>query len=495
MGEDLSVKSNEAGKGRTLQLRKEVSKLPAVGPRMAVRGPSNSPQHFMGPMTCPYPGPSFEPTRRTSRPWAGVFVILFFLSVSCSNESGPLPADVGDTEPDHAENFDVSPPEDTGREISTDSYVEGDGEAEDASWSEPDVSVDDASIAEDTQGDSGHPDIDASDALVSDVFDPDVDEGPCLESHCVPEGYVYVPSGRFTMGAPPSEPGFHPERENGQHDVILTRGFFIKQTVVTQGEWAAVMGSRPAYFGHCGDDCPVERVNWWEMLAYANALSESEGLPRCYNLTACTGRVGEGCRPTDRDGGQRCVGYVCSVAALGALDLDCAGYRLPTESEWEYAARAGTSGAFVTASGAMTQWDASTVDVEMNHIAWYKGNSAVSYPGGVDCSGWYDGAVSCGTHPVAQKAPNGWGLHDVTGNVWERVWDWFGAYPEPGSLVTDPVGPSTGTTRTMRGGTFALSGQYLRVAYRTSPGPEHRFHNVGFRLVRTARTVQDDDVF
>ncbi|MFU8804992.1 MAG: formylglycine-generating enzyme family protein [Bradymonadaceae bacterium] len=147
-------------------------------------------------------------------------------------------------------------------------------------------------------------------------------------------------------------------------------------------------------------------------------------------------------------------------------------------------ARAGTTTAFLTESGMLEEWSSTTLDLEANQIAWYRGNSAVNYEGGVECSDWYAEALTCGTHPVAQKEPNDWGLYDVTGNVWELVWDWAGDYPDPGSSVVDPLGPETGSARRMRGGAFASAGQYLRVAYRTGMAPHGRWNNIGFRLVR-----------
>lgn len=311
--------------------------------------------------------------------------------------------------------------------------------------------------------------------------DTECASGYCSPNGCAPAGWSFVPAATFIMGAPTDERGFHTGRENGQHTVTLTRDFLVSQTVVTQGQWRSLMGNEPSYHSSCGDECPVERITWFGMLAYANALSAREGLPECYDLRDCVGTAGAGCRP-DLD---HCNGYVCDVAAVATPDLDCLGYRLPTESEWEYFARAGRTTAFLTASGLLADWSPAVLDPELDAIAWYISNSAVTYTPAYDCSIWYAGAGPCGPQAVAQKLPNDWGLYDITGNVYERVWDWSGDYPAPGSSVIDPTGQPTGTQKRMRGGSFNLWGQYMRVAYRTGPIPAAAYYNIGFRLVRT----------
>ena len=259
----------------------------------------------------------------------------------------------------------------------------------------------------------------------------------------VSDGYVEVKAGSFQMGSPTSEPDR--ETDETQHQVTLTRDFFLKTTEVTQGEWRAVMGNNPSYFSSCGDDCPVESVSWYDSLAYLNALSKSEGVEACYELSGCSGTAGGGCSRA-----YACTGnYSCTVKFKG---LDCKGYRLPTEAEWEVAARAGSTGKYSDGS--------SSPDA----VAWHSGNSDSK------------------THTVSQKSANAWGLYDMHGNVWEWTWDWSGDYP---AKATDPQGADSGTYRVFRGGSWYVGAANARSASRGRSGPAGRYGSLGFRPARS----------
>ena len=259
-----------------------------------------------------------------------------------------------------------------------------------------------------------------------------LDVAPTSSPRAVPTGTTYtnsvgavlvkIPAGRFTMGSPSAESGR--DDDEGQVQVELTRSFWLMTTEVTQGQYRTVTGENPSHFK--GDDLPVEKVSWLDAVNYANALSEREDLSACYGVIGTTVTWPEG--------------------------LSCTGYRLPTEGEWEYAARGGEG-----------------------HV--YSGSDTLS------AVGWYTENSGSTTHAVGGKAPNAFGLYDMTGNVWEWVWDWYGS-TLPGGR--DPLGPEAGSFRVFRGGSWFNSALYLRVAYRGWHYPDYRGTDFGFRLARTS---------
>jgi formylglycine-generating enzyme required for sulfatase activity len=253
------------------------------------------------------------------------------------------------------------------------------------------------------------------------------------------------------MGSPPGELCRLANEE--QHLVTLTRPFEISAFEVTQGAYQALMDDNPAAFSACGPSCPVESVRWSDAAAYCNYLSGKAGLLKCYS---CVGKDGKYARPHD-----------CSVrppydgSTPGKTVVDCPGYRLPTEAEWEYAYRAGVGAALH--NGPI---DSCYSDGNAGAIGWYTINS-----GGT-------------THEVGLKTPNAWGLYDMAGNVWEWVNDWYqvdlGADP-----AIDPTGPKAGKAKVLRGGSWITSAGSIRAAYRNQNVRYKTFSFVGFRVART----------
>ena len=237
---------------------------------------------------------------------------------------------------------------------------------------------------------------------------------------------VQICPGEFDMGSPEGEPSRG--LDEVLHRVRITRPFQIRATEVTQGEWEAVMGATPSRFSECGPACPVETVSWFDAVEFCNALSRSERLEECYEIEGQTVRWPRG--------------------------LDCLGWRLPTEAEWEYAARAGTTTAYHTGDG----------EAALGRAGWYDGNSGRR------------------THPVGRKEANAWGLSDMHGNVWEWVWDWYGPYAGD---ATDPAGPQTGDSRVRRGGSWLGTARSCRAAFRGRFRPGLRYDSLGFRPARS----------
>jgi formylglycine-generating enzyme required for sulfatase activity len=264
-----------------------------------------------------------------------------------------------------------------------------------------------------------------------------VREGGTIYTNTIGMDFSLIPAGSFVMGSPdgngdtshrpvwPAEGGrYFYER---QHVVTLTKSFYMQTTEVTQGQWLEVMGgTNPSHFYCCGMDCPVEQVSWNDARNFINALNAREDR----TLISCLSH-----------------GY-CK-------------YSLPTESQWEYAARAGTVTAFYNGDITNTGSNCNS-DPGLDEIAWYCGNA-----GGT-------------THPVAGKAANNWGLYDMSGNVWEWCEDLWGNYPD--GPVTDPAGGTTGTIRVFRGGSWNDYARTARSADRIDNSPGNSYNYLGFRV-------------
>ena len=276
---------------------------------------------------------------------------------------------------------------------------------------------------------------------------------------------VTVPGGTFTMGSPVDEPGRGDDET--QHPVTLSSGFQMTAHEVTQCQFQEVMGYNPSKFRPLGTDAthPVEQVSWYDALAYANKKSEADGLDACFVLSdiVCADDTPGDASTYCRSNG----GIAEAVVALDGVSsvYDCDGYRLPTESEWEHAARAGTSTAVYT--GDLVQRACTPVDPLLDAIGWYCGNAGQS------------------THEVGGKIPNAWGLYDVIGNVLEWCWDGYAStYPGP---ATDPEGDADAYFRVVRGGSAQFDGAArCRSAHRGAHTPGFRDRFLGFRIVRTA---------
>ena len=280
------------------------------------------------------------------------------------------------------------------------------------------------------------PDVGIPDAPPSCVH-PKVVAG-CSQKWC------NVLAGCFTMGSPVG--ALCRQNTEAAHQVTLTRDIQIWQTEVTQNEFSALMGYNPSYFNTYTR--PVENVSWHEAAAYCNALSKKLGLGACYS---CTGTAHT----------SRCAVGKAYSGSLATI-YDCPGVRLPTEAEWEYVNRAGSSTAYY--AGANTT--CTNEDPVLSKIGYYARNSGKA------------------TQVVAKKLPNAWGLFDMSGNVWEWTNDWWNQDLGT-SAVTDPPGPASGIMRVVKGGAWGSAAGDARAASRDGVLPDRRYNSDGFRVVRS----------
>lgn len=219
--------------------------------------------------------------------------------------------------------------------------------------------------------------------------------------------FVKIKAGTFLMGSPKNEEGRYDAET--EHEVQLTMGFEMQATQITQAQWASIMKNNPSSI--IGDNLPVTNVSWFDVKEYIKKLNLSQKK------------------------------YV---------------YRLPTEAEWEYAARAGTVG------------------------------PRYFYLSNLDDNAWHHGNANNCPHAVATKQPNPWGLYDMIGNIWEWCEDWYGAYPT--NMVENPKGPDKGSNRVIRGGSFSFDvAGVLRADFRGFDDPGISYVDVGFRPVREIR--------
>jgi formylglycine-generating enzyme required for sulfatase activity len=209
--------------------------------------------------------------------------------------------------------------------------------------------------------------------------------------------FVLIPAATFMTG------------DVAEHQVTISKPYYMQVTEVSQGQWRKVMGTNPSVFNACGDECPVENISWIDAQEFIRRLNQKEGVNK---------------------------------------------YRLPTEAEWEFACRAGST--IKDAPG--------SAEGKIGDYAWYEANSDRK------------------THPVAEKKPNLWGFYDMHGNVLEWCQDWYDDYPE--KAVKEPKGPSSGQHKVMRGGSWLGSPTTLRCTFRSQDYPIVRSNDIGFRLVR-----------
>jgi formylglycine-generating enzyme required for sulfatase activity len=260
--------------------------------------------------------------------------------------------------------------------------------------------------------------------VLDDVLGGPVASGPKTLTNSVGMAFVLIPAEKFMMGSPADEAG-HRTNEGPVHEVVIGNPFYLGVHLVTQAQYLAVMGKNPSRFSASeggGPEHPVESVSWEDAVAFCRKLSE---------------------RPEEAAAGRR--------------------YRLPTEAEWEYAARAGTTTPFAFGES----------------FGATQGNFNAAYPYG-DIE---PGAGVGRTTPVTRYPASAWGLHDMHGNVWEWCADWYSEGYYSTLPLRDPPGPVEGRFRVLRGGSWKNHATACRAAYRNALAPHQRDSATGFRVV------------
>jgi formylglycine-generating enzyme required for sulfatase activity/TolB-like protein len=261
----------------------------------------------------------------------------------------------------------------------------------------------------------------------------------------VPNGMVRIEGGTFIMGSPTNETGRGDDEI--QHRVTVN-SFYMGKYLVTQKEYLAIMGVNPGVTADKGDNFPVMQLDWYDAIEYCNRLSLFEGLTPAYMIDKNRSD------PNNKNEHDKKRWRVI-------WDRDANGYRLPTEAEWEYACRAGTTTPY---------------------------SFGINITGSLANYHWSDSVHNHDPTPVGKYPPNQWGLYDMHGNVWEWCWDWYGDYSE--EAKDNPSGPVSGTFHVLRGGSWRTNKDGIRSAYRLNQPPWYIYENYGhfdtegFRVVR-----------